>query len=385
MGKKASKQVKKQLLNILFLVLLIGVTLVIVFVVNKDAFSFRDLGEFLSACGNRWYWLIAALAASALFVVFEGASLFFILRGLGEKPKIFSSLIYSTSDVYYSAITPSATGGQPASAFYMVKDGVGAGKASFSLVFNLIGYTAAILVIGCAALIIRPSYFGLIDHWFMRLLIILGFVLQGILLAFFIACMFCGSAVKKLGNGTVSLLTKIRLVKKPEKWRKKIADEVEKYKECRHAIREKPFMTVANFLFNLLQRTSHVLVSCFVCLAARPASNFWDLFALESLVLIGYNSVPLPGGVGAFESLYINIYGIGIGFDDAFILSAMMVTRFISYYLRMIVCGVLTLAYHVHLVRKMGGTPRKEAPEEDREENLFIGENANENESGEGT
>lgn len=375
MGKTPNRKVKKQLINIVFLVLLIGVTLIVVFTTNKG-FSFRDLGAFLRDCRGRWYWLLAAFLASALFVVFEGVSLHFILRGLDERPKLFSSMIYSTADVYYSAITPSASGGQPASAFYMVKDGVGAGKASFALVFNLIGYTTAILIIGFAALAIRPSFFGAIDNWFMHLLIILGFVLQGLLLAFFVACMFCGGAVKKLGNGVITLLTKIRLVKKPDKWRRKLADEVEKYKECRKAIREKPLMTVANFLFNLLQRVSHVLVSCFVCMAAAPGAHFWDLFVLESFVLVGYNSIPLPGGVGAFESLYINIYCVCFT-EDNFILSAMMVTRFLSYYLRMIVCGVMTLAYHIHLVRKMG---KGELPAENRN-----GEYANENNTGEGT
>lgn len=375
MVKKPDKRTKKQLLNILFLVVLIGITLIVVFVNNKG-FSFKHLGEFLRSCSSHWYWLVAAFAASALFVVFEGVSLLVILRCLGEKPKVFSSMVYSTADVYYSAITPSATGGQPASAYYMVKDGIGAGKASFALVFNLIGYTTAIIVIGVVALILRPTYFGLIDNWFMHLLIILGFVLQGLLLAFFIACMFCGGAVKRLGNGLISLLTKLHIVKRPEKWRKKIADEVEKYKECRIAIREKPLMSVANFLFNLLQRVSHVLISCFVCMAAMPDMNFIDLFVLESLVLIGYNSVPLPGGVGAFESLYINIYCVCFT-DDNFILSAMMVTRFISYYLRMIVCGIVTLGYHAYLVRKIG----KQAFADENESN---GENTNAN-SGEAT
>ncbi len=378
MGKKLNKRVKKQLLNILFLAILIGITLIIVFVVNKG-FSFKDLGIFLKGCSSRWYWLLAAFAASALFVVFEGVSLFFILRGLGEKPRVFSSMVYSSADVYYSAITPSATGGQPASAYYMVKDGIGAGKSSFALVFNLIGYTTAILIIGFTALILRPSYFGAIDNWFMHLLIILGFVLQGLLLAFFIACMFCGGAVKKMGNGLISLLVKLHIVKKPEKWRKKLADEVEKYKECRQAIRTKPLMTVANFFFNLLQRVSHVLVSCFVCMAAAPEAHFIDLFVLESFVLVGYNSIPLPGGVGAFESLYINIYCVCFPAADNFILSAMMVTRFISYYLRMIVCGIITLGYHVHLVRKIG----KENFSRENEE--INGEYANESREGEQT
>ncbi len=365
MGKKLSKRAKKNLLNILFLSLLVGVTLIVLFTCNKEL-NFENIGKFFADCAPRWWWLVAAFLASALFVVFEGLSVFFILRGLGERPRLFSSVVYSSADIYYSAITPSATGGQPASAYYMVKDGIGAGKSSFALVFNLIGYTTAIIVIGAVAFIVRPTFFGAIENWFVHLLIILGFVIQALLLAFFIACMFWGGAVKKMGNGVITLLTKIRLVKKPEKWRERLNEEVLKYKECRAAIREKPGMSFANFLFNLAQRICHVLVSCFVCMAARSDVPFFDLFVLESFVLVGYNSIPLPGGVGAFEFLYLNIYCIR--FEDAFILSAMMVTRVISYYLRMFVCGGITLGYHVSLMRRKPDVMREEEEAEHREE-----------------
>lgn len=348
MGKKISKNVKKQLLNILFLAVLIGITLVVLFLSNREL-NFENIGSFLSSC-DPW-WIVAAFAVMLLFIVFEGLAIHFILRGLGERPRLVSSMVYSSADVYYSAITPSASGGQPASAYYMVKDGIPAGKASFALVFNLIGYTTAILVIGAAAFAIHPDFFSSIDDWFTRLLIILGFVVQSLLLAFFVACMFCGRAVNKCGNWIISLLVKIKLVKKPEKWRGKLADEVEKYRECRHAIREHAGMSFANFFFNLAQRVSHVLVSCFVCLAAAPGTDFWALFVLESFVLIGYNSVPLPGGVGAFEYLYLNIYCVHLP-EEAFILSAMMVTRVISYYLRMFISGVFTLVYHGRMMRR---------------------------------
>ena len=130
-------------------------------------------------------------------------------------------------------------------------------------------------------------------------------------------------------------------------------------------------MSLANFSLNLLQRVCHVLIACFVCLAAAPSANFWDLFVMQAFVLVGYNSIPLPGGVGAFEFLYLNIYGLAFG--DAFILAAMMITRVISYYLCMILSGVYTLGYHVHLVKKMG----KKATEADGEKTK-DGENMNE-------
>lgn len=347
MGKKMTKSVRKQLLNVLFLFVLIGITLLVLVLTSREL-DFNDIRETFRSC-NPW-WLVGAGVAMLTSVLFEALSVHCILRRLGEKPKFTSSIVYATSDVYYSAITPSASGGQPASAYYMVKDGIGAGKASFTLVFNLVAYTAAIIILALVALILRPGFYGQIDNWFARLLIILGFVLQGILLAFFIACMYCGGAVKKCGNGLVTLLTKMHIVKKPDKWRERIAREVEKYAACRGALKQHPTMVCVNLLCNLGQRVSHVLIAAFVCLAARPQTDFISLCVLEALVVIGYNSIPLPGGVGAFEFLYMHIYMIA--FEKEFIIVAMMVTRIFSFYLRTILSGIYTLIYHVRLVRR---------------------------------
>ena len=80
---------------------------------------------------------------------------------------------------------------------------------------------------------------------------------------------------------------------------------------------------------------------------------------------LGYNSIPLPGGVGAYEYLYLRIYELS--FDRAFILSAMMVTRAISYYLSLIVSGVYTLTYHIILMKKASkkGGDEDAAPSEE--------------------
>ena len=69
---------------------------------------------------------------------------------------------------------------------------------------------------------------------------------------------------------------------------------------------------------------------------------------MQAFVLIGYNSIPLPGGVGAFEYLYLHIYGLL--FEDAFILSAMMVTRTISHYLCILV--TIRISIHIHILKR---------------------------------
>ena len=156
-----NKKIIKQLANILFVILLFILMIVIVSNSTKEL-NIEDLKEFLKSSDKKY--LIIAFGFSILYILFEAISLFVILRKLGYKVKARNAIAYSTSDVYYSAITPSASGGQPASAFYMIRDGVDAGTASFSLVFNLIGYTSAIIIMGLVSLVFGFEHFINLAH-----------------------------------------------------------------------------------------------------------------------------------------------------------------------------------------------------------------------------
>ena len=61
-------------------------------------------------------WLIPAALCMLGYIFFEGRSLVLILRTLGYPAKKRQGFLYASADIYFSSITPSATGGQPASA-----------------------------------------------------------------------------------------------------------------------------------------------------------------------------------------------------------------------------------------------------------------------------
>lgn len=351
MAKKLSKRARKQLLNIAFLVLLIGVTLTVVFV-SQDI-DLHDIGVFLSSC-NVWY-IVGAFGGLLGYIIFEAISLHIIARTVGHKPKFASSVAYSTSDLYYSAITPSASGGQPASMYYMVRDGVSGGTAGFVVLFNIVGYTVATIVVGLFGVIACPWMFGQIGHWLAKTLVIIGFVIQAILLAILLLCLFRARIILKIGKWGIAVLAKIRIFKHPEKQVAKLEKVIDNYRECRNVMKSHPMLFFAAMFFNIAQRTAQTLIPTFVCLAAAPRTDFITLFSMQAYVMIGYNSIPLPGGTGVYEYLYPNIFGIGGLFDMKFILSAMMVSRAISYYICMIACGLYTLVYHAVGIRKIKG------------------------------
>ena len=347
-----TKKLKKQILNTAFLIVLIGVTLTVLFV-SQDI-NLNDIGHFLYNC-NPWL-IVGAFGGLLGFILFEAASLHMISRKLKCKPKFTSSVAYSTSDIYYSAITPSASGGQPASAYYMMRDGMSGGQAGFTVLLNIVSYTIATILVGLFGIIACPGMFGQIGHWLAQTLIIFGFVIQLLLLALLLLCLFRARIILAIGGWGISLLTKLHIIKKPDKWRKKLDDMITKYRSCRKVIKQHPMLFVNAILLNIAQRVSQTLIPCFVIMAspqfATTKVTFLQLFCMQAYVLIGYNSIPLPGGTGVYEYLYPNVFGIGFT-DMTFVLSAMMVSRAISFYISMVITGLYTLIYHAIGIRKI--------------------------------
>ena len=347
--KKLSKK-QKLIVNICFLLVLIGVTLAILFTSNKEL-NFKNIAEYIKT-GNPWY-LCAAVACMLAIIVLEGFSLFLIVRKLGFKGKAAKSMAYASIDAYYSAVTPSAKGGQAAAAVYMVKDGMTAGSASFTFVFRAVTFTSAYVILTAAAFIIKPSLFLQLDFW-PQFFIILGVATQLLLVGFFIALLLCHRTILRIGNGIISLLHKMRIIKKKEKWRTKLIKEIAKYANCVKQIKKHKMLFVNVLLLNLGEHVLRVLISVFVCLAADGSAPFRDIFVLQCFLLVGYSSIPLPGGVGIFEFLYLNIYKLAFS-ERQFMLSAMMIMRTISYYMCMLVTGTVSLIYHLITVRRKKG------------------------------
>ena len=344
-----NKKVRKHLFNILFVLVLLGLTVFILIKSNKEL-SWADVRAFFSNCNPAY--IVLAVGGMLVFLLAEAWSLKNIAKKFGYKTKFVSAFAYSSADAYYSALTPSATGGQPASAYYMVKDGIDAGSTTFILVFNLLGYTAAIFVLGVAAFVI--SLFTSTGGWafldfsvLSKVFIIVGVVMQVFLIWLFVACLKHPGAVLKTGGALIALLAKLKFSKKPEILREKLSAMVEKYRYCGEQIKKHRNLFLQTLLLNVLQRGAQVAITAFVFKAAKPQTDMLHVFALQCFVLLGYNSMPLPGGSGVFELLYLNVFSTVAFFDKPFLVVAVMVTRVISYYGCLIFSGIFTLAYHV--------------------------------------
>ena len=111
-----TKKTRNLLLNLAFVAVLVTVTLIVLFVNHKEL-NFSEIADYFN--NSNPVWIVAAFACMLLFIIFEGVSIWLIARFFGYKTKLISAFAYSSADTFYSAVTPTAAGGQPAAVYYI--------------------------------------------------------------------------------------------------------------------------------------------------------------------------------------------------------------------------------------------------------------------------
>ena len=319
------------------LVFVLIAALTITAIVSQADFSFEEFLGFLKALDP--FYLALAIVAMLGNIVFEALAIMTIIKSFGYRRSFAKGFVYSAGDIYFSAITPSASGGQPASAYFMLKDGIPGAVVTVSLVVNLIMYTFGILVIGILSFIVNPSVF-LGFSLLSKIIIAAGSLMLCGVAVLFILVLFKSRMLSNAGHGCISFLTKIRIIRKPEPKHKKIDDAIAAYKSHVKKLSGKGPMLVRAFIYNFLQRASVITVTLLTFLASggNPALSL-DVWTSQCLVVLGSNPMPVPGAMGISDYLLIDAFG-AIGVSDGAAMSLNLITRTISFYSCVLICGI---------------------------------------------
>lgn len=297
-------------------------------------------------------WIIPAFLCMLGFIYFEGAAILCILKATGYKRNQRQGAVYSASDIYFSAITPSASGGQPASAFFMMRDGIPGGVTTATLIVNLIMYTLAVLCIGVISMIIDPGVYYDFDFFPSRVLIVIGFLIFAGLFTTFVLMIKKGRWLFSMVTRFLEFLHRHHLIHKLEKKKKKLEKVTNDYENCVIMMAGKKKALVAAFCFNFLQRLSQTLIPVMVYNAFHgPGRDSLNVFSAQSLVTIGSSCIPVPGAMGVADYLMLDGFGDLLSSEQAIQLE--MMSRGILFYSCIIICGVFILAdYLIHRNKK---------------------------------
>ncbi len=282
-------------------------------------------------------WLIPAALCMLGYIFFEGRSLVLILRTLGYPAKKRRGFLYASADIYFSSITPSATGGQPASAFFMHKDGIAGVAVTVSLILNLTMYTLAIITLGLLSLIVFPHIFMSFELP-CKIMILIGIAMMFLLTVFFIILLKRQRLLVKIGSIVVSIMNRLHCKNAALKFNSKLNQILENYNECVVTLAGKKKLLAKTFLLNLLQRTSQILVTvfCYFALHGKLTDGLM-VFAIQTYVVMGSNFIPVPGAVGIAE--FLMYFGYTMLLEEEAAYSLAILGRGISFY----TCSIISI------------------------------------------
>lgn len=291
--------------------------------------SFQDLGAALLACKPGW--LLLAILCMFGYIAFEGLTIWYLLKHCGYTRRVDQGILYASADIYCAAITPSATGGQPVCAWFMLRDGIPMGFITAILALYLIAHTFATLVIGFLTVILNPASFGSLTL-LAKFLVILGYLTVTGLAILFVCLLKKAKQIEKIGGRIIDWLTKKGWVKQNKYWKDKLHGVLSDYSSCLSVIRGKGQVFLIAFAFALLQRLSQTIVPSLVYLAQGGTfRNVSQVFASQIYSAIGSMCMPIPGGMGIADYLLFN--GLNAFLDKESALQLELLSRSCSFYL----------------------------------------------------
>lgn len=344
-----NKKTAKKFLSALFFLAVFGLTIWAVFRGENP----RQILMYLSSV-NDWYILPAVVCVVA-FILGESVVIYYLMHSLGTVVRFSHCCLYSFIGFFYSAITPSASGGQPMQVIAMRKDNIPAAVSTVVLAIVTITYKLVLVVIGLGVMLLRPARI-MVYLESVAPVIYLGLALNVIFIALLLMVVFHPSTVRHMASLLLTLVGKFHSFRNPEKLNARVERIISQYQGTADYFKRHPFIITNVFIITLIQRLCLFSVVWFTYRAFRISGHsFLQLTLLYGMISVAADMLPLPGGMGISESLFLTIFEPI--FSEPLVLPAMVICRGIGYYTQLIISAVMTGLSHF-IIRDRGNKLR---------------------------
>ena len=317
-GKPRSKKsTVKYVLNISLV--LIATSLAIFFAIKDDA---REIWKALITVDVKYILIVVAMMVGCILV---RSFLYFCFAHLFTRKYHFHQAIaVDQIGQFYNAITPGASGGQIMQAYTYKKQGVPVSGAVSILAMYSIVYQVILITFGTISFIVKYDFItklGVIPTTIkvnevpinlpIWSLTIFGFILNvGVIGIVFLMGYWHGFHNFVMGP-VVTFLSKIKIVKKPDKMRENLRIQVENFKiEFRRLSTNIPFLLLVIGSFVIYMNLKFG-IPYFVGLALGNQSmkaSFVDCIYLSNYHQMITGLIPIPGSAGVSEFVFYNLF-----------------------------------------------------------------------------
>lgn len=348
-----NKQKSKKSSTIVRIVCIAIPIIVIIAVCGSDP-NIKNFGKVFSMINP--IWIIGALGCTVGYLLTDGWLLHSITSFMHKKKIPYShSLKVGIVGLFYSAITPSSSGGQPFQILYMKRDDIPVGASTCIVLIKFIAYALTSVVYFLISMLILGNYY--IENysgifWFS----LLGFIIFAAAIVFIILTMVKKEVILKLASGIIGLVSKIKIkgksvVKDPQEAYDTVDKMISEYSQAARYIVDNKLKAVGAFFISMLNIGLYFAITYFIYRSfGFNEATFVTVMSLQALLYLGIAYMPVPGSAGVSEGSFYVVYTAFFSSDLVFM--AVLLWRFMTYYL-VLAIGALTIVFdEISIVRK---------------------------------
>lgn len=346
-SKVTTKDVKNDAIKrmILNAVIFLGLMFVTFWFIFKDQ-DFNDIIKILGQA-NPGFIIIGLLCMVGYFSM-EAWNINSLLKSFGEKINFFKALKFTLIGFFFCAVTPGASGGQPLEIYYMTKEKISAGNATIAILIQTCGIQFAVTLLGIICAIIGHGMLGGAVLW----LFIIGLIINGVAFLILALCIFFPNWLRKIIRKIMGFVYKIGFTHAKE-WQKSIEKGLDEYGESSKYIKTHHKEFIQALMKTTVQIVLFFMIPFFVYKAFNLSGyNIFTLFTMQSILFVATSGLPIPGAIGASETVFLSLYGAVFG--EGLLSSAMLLNRGINFYWFVIISMVVVLINTVILRRVSG-------------------------------
>ena len=266
-----------------------------------------------------------------------------IVKINNEKVSLLKCFQISFMTLFFNGITPFSGGGQPMEVYYLHKEDVSITKATNITLQNFIVYQIALVIVGILALTYNSIYNLFPNDNFIKKLVVLGFTVNFLVLIFSFILSFGKRIQNFISSKLIKFLAKLNIIKDEEKIQNKISSYLNNFHKNAVRLKKNKRLVLILIILNIIGLCTLYSMPYILAKGMNIKISLFDTIVATAYTMIIGSFIPIPGGTGGIEYGFIFFYSYLI--KGNVVNALMLVWRFISYYMGMILGSIALSLY----------------------------------------
>ncbi len=341
--KEVIRKNKKTVISAIVLIVMIGLTVIALL-------RGQDIGDIFDAMAKADIkYIILAVLCVPVFVFMQAICIRISLYALRQQTTMFRCTLYAFTGFFYCLITPFQAAGPPIQMVYMKKEKIPYSVSAIVLFIISFMFKLVLVAVGFGVIIfgqdlIKGPLKGSLGFFGVGLFLTAGFCFVLLMI------IFKSDLMRRFFKFLLRKLEEKHILKHKEGRFESLDAGMDRYKETAGYFLDHKILMLVIFLLSCVQRFILFFATYFVYRAlGLYGTDAWTITILQAVIPLCVDMIPIPGGMGLTELLFTRVFA-GI-FTGATLFPGLILSRGITYYVQLIVCGLFAVFTHLYFRR----------------------------------